>query len=199
VTATPVFSLAEETKKVYLTFDDGPSTVVTGRILDTLKEENVKATFFIVSDRAQTRQETLKRIVAEGHSVGVHSATHEYDKIYASETALLKDVETCATFIRKTTGTKPTLYRFPGGGHEEERALIESQGYRVIGWNATCGDEEIPGATADALYRAAVRSSKGKREVVLLCHDSAPRKETADALPKIIAYYRENHYTFCTF
>src|SRR5699024_5574257 len=72
-----VFSYAEE-KTVYLTFDDGPSTVVTGRILDTLHEENIKATFFIVSDRVRGREDTLRRIAAEGHTLGVHSATHDY-------------------------------------------------------------------------------------------------------------------------
>ena len=121
---TPAFSLAEaaEEKCVYLTFDDGPSTVVTNRILDTLKEESVKATFFIVSDRVSGREETLRRIVREGHTVGVHSATHDYGAIYASDEALLADADACAAVIRRVTGVTPRVYRFPGGGVEAERS-----------------------------------------------------------------------------
>lgn len=199
---TSTFSLAEERKEIYLTFDDGPSTVVTNRILDTLKEENVKATFFIVSDRAQTRKETLRRIVAEGHTVGVHSASHEYSKIYASDEALLSDVDECAAFIKETTGITPTVYRFPGGGssaRERQTALLREKGYRVVGWNAVNGDEEIYGANADTLVQEALKTSAGKNSVVLLMHDSAHHKETANALPRIIAYYREQGYVFCAF
>ncbi len=198
----PVFSLAEERKQVYLTFDDGPSTVVTNRILDTLKSENIKATFFIVSDRARTRTETLKRIAAEGHTLGVHSATHEYTKIYASDEALLRDVSECADFIRKTTGVTPHVYRFPGGGSVDKKrhtALLQARGYRVVGWNAVCGDEELIGANSDLLVKEAVKTSQDKNPVILLLHDSAHHKETANALPRIIAYYREQGYDFCAF
>lgn len=194
-----VFSLAEERKEIYLTFDDGPSTVVTNRILDVLAEEQVKATFFIVSDRAKTRQETLKRIAAEGHTLGVHSATHEYAEIYASDEALLRDVDECAQFIRNTTGVTPTVYRFPGGGSpakERQTGLLQAKGYRVVGWNAVNGDEEIMGANADLLVEEAVKTSQGKNTVILLMHDSAHHKETAEALPRIIAYYRAQGYVF---
>ena len=91
--ATPAFTFAAEERTVYLTFDDGPSTRVTGSILDTLKKEGVKATFFVVGERVAGREETLKRIAAEGHTLGVHSNSHRYETIYASETAFLKDVE----------------------------------------------------------------------------------------------------------
>jgi len=197
-----VLSFAESKKEIYLTFDDGPSTVVTNRILDTLRDEGVKATFFIVSDRAQTRRETLKRIVREGHTIGVHSASHDYSKIYASNEALLKDVNECAQFIRSVTGITPTVYRFPGGGlSEKERkaVLLERAGYQVIGWNAVCGDEEIPYADAHTLLTQSIRTSKGKNPVVLLLHDSATHKETAAALPAIIGYFRAQGYEFCAF
>lgn len=199
---TFAFAQTEPEKKVYLTFDDGPSTSVTERVLDVLKEENVKATFFIVSDRAQTRKPTLKRIAEEGHTLGVHSASHDYSKIYASDEALLNDVKTCADFIYSVTKKKPAVYRFPGGGlknkaHKKE--LIENAGFRVVDWNAVCGDEEIPGADAQTLYCQAVDTSKGKNTVILLCHDSASHKETAKALPSIIAYYRQEGYSFCAF
>ncbi len=199
-TATPVFTFAEEEKAVYLTFDDGPSTVVTNRILDTLAEERVKATFFVVSDRAMTRKETLRRIAEEGHTIGVHSASHDYGKIYASEAAFLDDFEKCAETIRTVAGVAPHCYRFPGGGdHARMRELVEAKGYVVVDWNACCGDEEFPNADAETLFRRTVKTSEGKSVVVLLCHDSAPRKATAEALPRIIAYFRGQGYAFRAF
>ncbi len=201
--ATPAICLAEsggEAKEVYLTFDDGPSTVVTGRVLDVLKAENIKATFFIVSDRVCGREEILRRAAREGHTLGVHSATHEYSRIYASEEAFLHDVEKCAGVIEDVAGITPNVYRFPGGGaHPRFSALLSERGYRVIGWNAVCGDEEIPRAEAETLYREAVKTSRGKQPVVLLLHDSANHRATAEALPKIISYYRGQGYEFRQF
>lgn len=200
-TAVPVFSFAE-CKQIYLTFDDGPSTVVTGRILDVLQEEGVKATFFVVGDRVEGRKEILRRIAREGHTIGVHSQTHEYAQIYRSDEALLKDVAACAETIRTVTGVTPRVYRFPGGGgknKERHATLLRKQGYRVVGWNAVCGDEEIVGANADELYECAVSTAGSRDTVVLLCHDSASHKQTAEALPRIIAHFREAGYEFCAY
>lgn len=202
--AEPAFTFAEsgEKKTVYLTFDDGPSTVVTGKILDTLQRESVKATFFIVSERAETRKDTLRRIVAEGHTLGIHSTSHVYSKIYASDKSFLDDVTTCRRLIIDTTGVTPAVYRFPGGelGYSEQRiSLLKDLGLQVVQWNAVCGDAEIHDPDAAALYRRTVETSKGKRHVVLLCHDSASCTATAEALPQIIAYFRQAGYTFCAF
>ncbi len=198
-TAQPTFSYAAETKRVYLTFDDGPSTVVTNRILDTLKEEGIKATFFIVSDRAKSRTDTLKRIANEGHTLGVHSASHAYNAIYATPQALLLDVQTCADYIARITGKVATVYRFPGGERKNFRAEVEKAGYRVVGWNACCCDEEILHASPQRLLEESVKSSRNKRSVVLLMHDSANHKNTAEMLPFLIAYYRAEGYSFCAF
>ena len=199
--AQTVFSYAEE-KTVYLTFDDGPSTVVTGRILDTLQEENIKATFFIVSDRVRGREKTLRRIAAEGHTLGVHSATHDYRAIYASDEALLSDADTCAAVIEHVTGITPRVYRFPGGGTADfarQKQLLTERGYRVVRWNAVCGDEEIRNADAAQLVAETVRTAGERKSVVLLLHDSAPHRATADALPEIIRYFRERGYRFSAF
>lgn len=199
MTAVPAIAFAAE-KEIYLTFDDGPSTSVTEKILDILKEENIKATFFIVGDRVHGREKTLRRIAKEGHTLGVHSQTHVYSQIYSSTDALLKDAEACAETIRTVTGVTPRVYRFPGGGkHPQSAELLRQKGYTIVSWNAVCGDEEIQGASADALYASAVRTAQGKEPVVLLCHDSAPHKETAEALPRIIAHFRAEGYTFSAF
>ncbi len=198
--AKPTFSYAAEEKRIYLTFDDGPSTVVTNRILDTLKEEGVKATFFIVSDRAETRKETLLRIAQEGHSIGVHSKSHDYGVIYQSTQSFLEDVRACAQFIRRVTGKAPTVYRFPGGRRSEEfSSLVKDEGLRIVSWNACCRDEEIANATAEQILQESVKSAKGKRNVVLLCHDSATHATTAEALPMLIAHFRQEGYAFCAF
>lgn len=198
--AAPAFTFAEEEKEVYLTFDDGPSTVVTARILDTLKKEGVPATFFIVGDRISGREAVLKRIAEEGHTLGVHSMTHRYGEIYSGDEAFRKDVEACALAIEKVTGKKPEVYRFPGGGRRPSKeAMLREMGYRTVWWNAVNGDEEIAHASAETLVSTAIKTSTGKRRVVLLMHDSAPHTATAEALPAIIAYFRENHYTFRQF
>lgn len=189
-------------RRIYLTFDDGPSTVVTGRVLDTLHREGVKATFFIVSDRVPGREEVLRRIVREGHTVGVHSATHDYSAIYASDEALLSDVAACAECIRRVTGVTARCYRFPGGGgarREQQTALLEELGYRVVRWNAVCGDEEVRGADAETLVGMSIRTAGKRNTVVLLLHDSAPHKATAEALPAIIAHFRARGYAFCAY
>ncbi len=191
------FTYAEE-KCVYLTFDDGPSNSVTTPILDTLKKEGVKATFFVVSDRAHGREDVLKRIANEGHTIGVHSATHKYSEIYASEKSLLKDIDTCAAFIKKTAGVTPSVYRFPGGMSKSDsrREVVKAHGYRIIDWNAVCGDEEIRNASTETLVKTSLETAKGKAKVVLLLHDSATHKATAQALPEIISEFRKQGYTF---
>ena len=190
-----------ETKKVYLTFDDGPSTKVTGKILDVLEEEDVKATFFIVSDRVAGREETLKRIARDGHTLGIHSKTHRYSEIYASDEALLADVRACRDRIEKVTGITPSVYRFPGGSslHKDKIPLVKAEGLRPIDWNAVCGDEEIPHADAETLYEQTFKTAKGKNPVILLMHDSAPHKATAEALPRIIAEFKRQGFEFCAY
>lgn len=198
--AAPTIGVYGAEKKVYLTFDDGPSTAVTNSVLDTLKREGVPATFFIVSDRAYNREDTLRRIAAEGHTLGVHSASHVYSKIYASDESFLSDVDTCANVIARVTGITPHVYRFPGGGrHERQAKLLKERGYKIVGWNAVCGDEEIPKADATRLLQETCRTSEGKSTVVLLMHDSARHAETARALPGIIEWYRSQGYVFCQY
>lgn len=196
--AKPAFVFAEE-KQIYLTFDDGPSTKVTSAVLDVLKEEDVPATFFLVGEHIPLRRDLVKRMAEEGHSIGVHSMTHVASKIYASDEALLKDIADCAACIEEATGIAPTLYRFPYGGEQRARqkALVEAQGYTVVSWNAECGDGIAKSATAESIFATAVKTAGNRRRVVLLMHDGAGHGETARALPRIIAHFREEGYAFC--
>ncbi|MDE5729618.1 MAG: polysaccharide deacetylase [Clostridia bacterium] len=197
-------TFAEEAcqKEIYLTFDDGPSDKVTPKILDVLKEENVKATFFIIGKNAETRKNLLKRAADEGHTVAVHSYSHVYKEIYASPESLLNDIEKCNDIIESVTGKRANVYRFPGGSFGLDEKLISAVtnfGMRYVDWNASTRDAELTAPTPEQLYSAAVTTPADRNRVVLLAHDSTTKTTTAKALKSIIKYYREKGYSFETF
>lgn len=200
-----VFSFADETYAagtVYLTFDDGPSDRVTPKILDVLDEENVKATFFIIGQQAETRDYLIKREFESGHTVAVHSYTHKYGEIYRSPESLIADIDRCNAVIESITGKKSSIYRFPGGSYGisgELIAAVTAHGMRYVDWNASTRDAE-PGMTdADLLYNAAVNSSSGSNNIVLLSHDSTKKSATPAAIKRLIHYYRDMGFKFGTF
>lgn len=199
-----VFSFADEScaGTVYLTFDDGPSDRVTPKILDVLDEENVKATFFIIGQQAETRGYLVKREFDGGHTVAVHSYTHRYGEIYRSPESLIADIDRCNAVIERITGQRSALYRFPGGSYgisDELISAVTAHGMRYIDWNASTRDAE-PGMTdADLLYGAAVSSSSGFNNIVLLSHDSTKKSATPEAIRRLIHYYRGMGFKFGTF
>ncbi|MGN0817376.1 MAG: polysaccharide deacetylase family protein [Candidatus Coproplasma sp.] len=192
----------ETAKCVYLTFDDGPSDRVTPLILDVLDKEDVKATFFIIGQNAESRRYLIEREHAAGHTVAVHSYSHDYKKIYASPEALLEDIEKCNRVIEKITGERSHVYRFPGGSYNLSSSLINAvcnAGYRYVDWNASVRDAEILNPTPSQLVNAAVSTTSDQNNVVLLCHDSTTKSTTAQALRTIIRYYKGKDYVFETF
>lgn len=189
-------------KVIYLTFDDGPSDRVTPIILDILKEENVKATFFIVGKSAEKRRYLIEREITEGHTVAVHSYSHNYREIYSSPENLIKDIDKCNALIRDITGKTSNLYRFPGGSYGLSNSLINavsSHGLRYVDWNASTRDAEIYNATAEQIYKAATSATAVSDYIVLLAHDSTSKTTTAQALKDIIHFYKDNDYAFATF
>ena len=198
----PLLSFAEEVKVIYLTFDDGPSDRVTPKILDVLKEENVPATFFIVGNCAKTRRDILKRAYDEGHTLAVHSYSHNYGTIYASAEALIDDIEKCNEIICSITGEYSSLYRFPGGSYTVSSELIKavvSNGYRFINWNASFCDSEIKNATSEDLYDAAVATVANPHRIVMLAHDATDKLETVAALKQVIRHFKRLGYSFMKF
>lgn len=199
-------------KTVYLTFDDGPSQN-TERILDTLKEAGVPATFFVVS--AENNEEflpLLERTLAEGHCIGLHSCTHDYRKIYANADAFWADIGTLQEKLRPYCGeaSYPVL-RFPGGssntvshkyggsGLMEELILqAKEQGYAVVDWNVTAEDSVGGNPSAATIASRVIRGCKEQNTAVVLMHDSSTNKATAEALPTIIRWLQENSYRFDT-
>lgn len=195
------FAFAQTQKNVYLTFDDGPSDSTTPRILDILKKEGVKATFFVIGCQIPTRTSTVKRIQDEGHALGLHSYSHDYREIYASEKALLEDIEKCARAVEEVTGAAPSLYRFPGGSFtvpDELKQSVKKAGYHYVDWNASCRDAELVNPSPRELYEAAISTAGDRNNVILLLHDSAHRSPTVNALTDIIRYFKNKNYTFGT-
>ena len=189
-------------KTVYLTFDDGPSDRVTPKILDVLKEENVKATFFIIGKQAETRKYIIEREFNEGHTVAVHSYTHKYNEIYSSQESLLKDIDKCNEVIKSVTGKNSSVYRFPGGSFGLSENLISAvtgHGMRYVDWNASTRDAEIYCATPEQLFNAAVATASSTDHIVMLAHDSTTKTSTVSALKSIIHYFRERGYLFEAF
>ena len=192
---------ADTEKVVYLTFDDGPSDRVTPKILDILKEEGVKATFFIVGQAAENRKYLVEREIAEGHTVAVHSYTHRYGEIYASKENLLEDIDRCNEVIKSVTGSYSTLYRFPGGSYGLRSELVDAvteHGMKYFDWNASLCDAEYYNAPKELLYTNAVESSKGRNTVILLAHDTTTKSSTVQALQDIIKFFKSQNYRFAT-
>ncbi len=187
---------------VYLTFDDGPSKR-TVEILDILKKEDIKATFFIIGKEGAREKDLLKRIVDEGHTVGIHTYSHVYNSIYDSVESYLDDFYLTYQLIYETTGIKPDVFRFPGGSinkynaryYEEIIAEMTRRGFTYYDWNASSGDANAR-ATAGSVYNSAVQSSEDKDRVILLMHDSISKAYTVAALPGIIDYYKAKGFQF---
>ncbi len=196
---------SETTKTVYLTFDDGPSSV-TLDILDILKEESIKATFFVNGSETETARTAYRRIVQEGHVIANHTYSHDYKYIYQSKENFYMDILKLEALVEETTTTlPPKLYRFPGGSNisrsspellEEIKELLSSKGYIYFDWNC-CGDDSIgPEKTSQEIYNRVVETGLDRDRLLVLLHMNKRNAETAKALPEIISYYREKGYSF---
>lgn len=171
-------SYVREEGTIYMTFDDGPSQY-TYSILYTLKNRNVKATFFVVPNRSEACAETLRQIAADGHAIGVHSASHEYEKIYASVEAFLEDFHEAWDIIYQATGQKTQIFRFPGGSKNDydvatRDAIIAEmtrRGFRYFDWNVESGD--IAGKTWTEMYNSIPTDIEGKFRSFVLMHDTS--------------------------
>lgn len=188
-------------KVAYLTFDDGPSTTVTPVILDILSDYNVQATFFILGSMAEENPNILKRIYNEGHSIGNHSYSHKYNVIYKNMDNFLGEVNRTDRIIKNILGEgfDSTLLRFPGGSFEnykqKYKKAAQNRGYKVYNWNALNGDAEGKNVPSNKLISRLKETTRGQKELVVLMHDTYGKETTAEALPSIIKYLRNNGYT----
>ena len=200
-TAESDISKTEE-KTICLTFDDGPTDSTTPYILNILKNENVRATFFVIGRQIKGREEILRREQAEGHKIAIHTYSHEYGAIYSSSGALLCDIKKCRKAILDTLPDwKETLYRFPGGSfgvREELRAAVKNAGWNAVDWNASAEDAVNPHASAEDLFQYVLDSSTGKQHIVLLMHDGVGYKATVQCLPMVIRHFKKEGFNFQT-
>lgn len=186
---------AEETAahKVYLTFDDGPS-IYTREILDILAEYDVKATFFVLGKESEASKDMLKSIADEGHTLGMHSYTHNYSEIYASVDSFAADLDKIRNYIYDTTGVWSNVYRFPGGSSNKVSKIsmdtfakyLDEQGIVFFDWNSSSGDGGSIVFPADMLVENSMKGIQKRETTVILMHDSAGKKTTVEALPILL-------------
>lgn len=184
---------SQTTRKVYLTFDDGPSSN-TDAILDILKEYDVKATFFVLGKENEIYVPMYQRIVAEGHTLGMHSFSHEYDLIYEDIDAFRTDLHRIQDFLYDITGVVSEVYRFPGGssnGYSRENiqeyiGYLNDMGVQYVDWNVSSQDASYPSLTSEQIVNNVLTNIEKYDTVVVLMHDAAAKDSTVEALPQII-------------
>ena len=193
---------SEDGKCVYLTFDDGPSAL-TAQVLDILKQYDIKATFFVVYKGDAASAELYKRIVDEGHTLGIHSASHDYDKIYQSVDAYLDDFAKLYDYLYLVTGVHPEIFRFPGGSlnsynqgiYKELIAEMLRRGFVYFDWNVSAQDAASK-VTSESCVNSVMSTLKGRDRAIVLMHDSASKQMTVAALPHIIEELQKQGYHF---
>ena len=197
-----------EEKIAYLTFDDGPSKTVTPLILDLLKQENIKASFFVLGSRVELNPDVLKREYEEGHFLANHGYSHIYSNIYSSAEAVLEEYNKTQQAIAEALGIEYDghLFRFPGGSNggkyhslkAQAKSLLEANQIGYIDWNALSNDSA--GAKTKEALLENVKSTVGQKQVVIiLMHDAGDKILTYEVLPEVIAYLRQQGYIFKNF
>ncbi len=197
-------------KVCYLTFDDGPSSTVTSRILDTLEKYGVKATFFVTGDGNLSM---LKEMYEAGHTIGLHANNHTYSAIYKSSEAYFNDLNTLSDKVYEKIGVRSKIIRFPGGSNNtvskkyctgimtELAYKVQQQGYQYVDWNVDsldANDNYFVGnkTPKDTIVKNILNSAKNKDKICVLMHDIAVKTTTADALPEIIEGLKEQGFRF---
>lgn len=199
--ATPQVTAEPEPKKVYLTFDDGPGTE-TEKILDILRENDVKATFFVTGKEDAQAKKIVKRIMKEGHTLGMHSYSHIYEDMYESEQAFAKDFNKIYEYVKEITGQNPQWYRFPGGSSTQYMELpiqtfigvLDKKNVSYLDWNVISPDISNSSASKDQIITGIVEGVSQFDTSVVLLYDSADKPMTAKALPSIIKKLKQENY-----
>ena len=195
----PVEDYSMYDKRIYLTFDDGPSRN-TDKILDILKEYDVKATFFVVGKTDEESVRAYQRIVAEGHTLAMHSYSHKYSEIYASKESFEQDLRQLQEYLYQITGVWPRFYRFPGGSSNtvskvDMQELIEylnESGITYFDWNIASGDAISGQLGKDTIVNNCIGGIKAKQECMILMHDASDKNSTVEALSLLIEQVRSS-------
>ena len=196
----------EEGKRVFLTFDDGPSKEVTPRILDILKKYNIKATFFVLGTRVDMNPDIVKRAFEEGHYIANHGYSHKYSSIYRSVDTIIEEYNKTEETIRKALNNESyssNLFRFPGGSHggpyekvkKQARKKLEEDGIAYLDWSALTYDA-IGVNSKEKIIENLKSTMNGWNNVVVLMHDAADKQITYESLEDIIKFLKDEGYAF---
>lgn len=192
-------------KTIYLTFDDGPS-YLTNQILDILKKENIAATFFVIGRSIDEYENTVKRAYNEGHTIALHSFSHDYKYIYSADQNYFDDLNKIKNKIYNITGNNSRIIRLPGGSSNTVSKKynkdivtritnkLNENDYYYFDWNVDSGDASGK-LTKEQIYHNTILALHQGQNVVLM-HDTGAKKTTVEALPDIIKYAKDNGYTF---
>ena len=198
----------QDNKRVFLTFDDGPSTSVTPYILDLLSQQNVKATFFVLGSKVEANPDLVKREYDEGHYIANHGYSHKYSEMYSSTQNVLDEYNKTNDLIKKAIGNEnynTLVFRFPGGSSggpyndlkQEAKELLKQNGIASVDWNALTND--AAGAnTKEKIMENFYNTVQNKTSIVILMHDAPDKILTYECLPEIIQYFKDNGYEFKT-
>ncbi len=185
---------SEEPRVVYITFDDGPNKN-TAKILDTLAEHDMKATFFLTGSQIENNRDTVRRMEGEGHSIGLHAWSHQPDEMYASADTLIDEIERANDALDAVVQKRSRLFRFPYGSSysavtDRMRDAVIGAGYRYWDWTVDALDYEQP--SSQSLAQRVIRGlERSDSTAVILMHDTST---TADALPRILDYIESNNF-----
>lgn len=189
-------------KYVYLTFDDGPSSL-TPKVLDLLDQYNAHATFFVVTTNNEEYAEYLSEIVKRGHTLGLHSYSHNYNQIYRSVDAFLEDYEKVYDWVyEETDGYSPCLFRFPGGSNNGSSYVVnniitemERRGFTHYDWNVSSGDGSNLTTTENIIDNICTNVGYVDNPVILM-HDGSGKDATLAALPTVLQKLSDAGYEF---
>lgn len=193
------FFKEEPEKIVYLTIDDGPSEN-TLPILEVLRKEDVKATFFVIGSQVEKYPDILRMTHAEGHAIGNHTYSHNYSEIYQSPEAFVANLKKSEELLYKLIGIRPKIIRTPGGTHGNFSVgfynAVDKEDYLVYDWNVSTEDATAPLVPTETLIQNVKRQVPGKNRIIMLMHDAPGKWTTVEALPHIIQYLKGEGYEF---
>ena len=191
---------AKAVKRVYLTFDDGPS-IYTGQILDVLAANDVKATFFVIG-RDEKYYDYYRRIVDEGHTIGMHSYSHVYQDFYKSVDSFGDELTKLSDLINEVTGVRPNIFRFPGGSSnnvaplpiENYIAYLNEHNINYYDWNSLSGDAVTSGLAPEQLVDNIMNDVEKNDDSIVLMHDLQTTHTTVESLQLLIDTLKSEGY-----
>ena len=201
--------ITNDEKTAYLTFDDGPTLKATGKILDILEEEDIKASFFVIGKYVSKHPELVKRAYDEGHFIANHGYSHNNSKLYKSNDSFISEVKNTDIEIGKAIGVPDYcshVFRFPNGymspNYKAKKVnavkLLEEMNYKYIDWNCLNKDSEKKYSHAQLLNNLK-KSSKNKKDLIVLMHDTSDVNDTPSILKESISFLKSEGYVFKNF